>query len=66
MPVLFIGHGSRMNGIEDTQFQPLPDTDGKRNFNIQSSQETIQAGDHNTLVNFNSLGMEAILAIRTP
>lgn len=20
MPVLFIGHGSRMNGIEDTQF----------------------------------------------
>ncbi len=36
MPVLFIGHGSPMNGIEDNEFRPEMDTNGKRNSNTCS------------------------------
>ena len=37
MPVLFIGHGSPMNGIEDTEFSRRWTAYGKRNSNTGSS-----------------------------
>lgn len=67
--VLIIGSGNMVHNLRMVAWDRLNDPAYAYDWAIQMNskfKELIQAGDHKPLINYNSLGKEAMLAIPTP
>ncbi len=67
--VLIIGSGNMVHNLRMVAWDRLNDPEYAYDWAIQMNskfKELIQAGDHKPLINYNSLGKEAMLAIPTP
>ena len=67
--VLIIGSGNMVHNLRMVAWDRLNDPEYAYDWAIQMNnkfKELIQAGDHKPLINYSSLGKEAILAIPTP
>ena len=67
--VLIIGSGNMVHNLRMVAWDRLNDPEYAYDWTIQMNnkfKELIQAGDHKPLINYRSLGKEAMLAIPTP
>ena len=67
--VLIIGSGNMVHNLRMVAWDRLNDPEYAYDWAIQMNnkfKELIQAGDHKPLINYSSLGKEAMLAIPTP
>lgn len=67
--VLIIGSGNMVHNLRMVAWDRLNDPEYAYDWTIQMNnkfKELIQAGDHKPLINYSSLGKEAMLAIPTP
>jgi 4,5-DOPA dioxygenase extradiol len=67
--VLIIGSGNMVHNLGMVAWDRLNDPEYAYDWTIQMNdkfKELIQSGDHNPLINYTSLGREAMLAIPTP
>jgi 4,5-DOPA dioxygenase extradiol len=67
--VLIIGSGNMVHNLRMVAWDRLNDPEYAYDWAIQMNdkfKELIQAGDHKSLINYSSLGKEAMLAIPTP
>jgi 4,5-DOPA dioxygenase extradiol len=67
--VLIIGSGNMVHNLRMVAWDRLNDPEYAYDWTIQMNdkfKELIQSGDHNPLINYTSLGREAMLAIPTP
>lgn len=67
--VLIIGSGNMVHNLRMVAWDRLNDTEYAYDWAIKMNdkfKDLIQAGDHKSLVNYSSLGREAMLAIPTP
>ena len=67
--VLIIGSGNMVHNLGMVAWDRLNDREYAYDWTIQMNnkfKELIQAGDHKPLINYSSLGKEAMLAIPTP
>ena len=67
--VLIIGSGNMVHNLKMVAWDRLNDPEYAYDWAIQMNnkfKELIQAGDHKPLINYSSLGKEAMLAIPTP
>jgi 4,5-DOPA dioxygenase extradiol len=67
--VLIIGSGNMVHNLRMVAWDKLNDQEYAYDWAKQMNdkfKELIQAGDHNPLINYTSLGKEAMLAIPTP
>jgi 4,5-DOPA dioxygenase extradiol len=67
--VLIIGSGNMVHNLRMVAWDKLNDPEYAYDWTIKMNdkfKELIQSGDHKSLINYNSLGREAMLAIPTP
>ncbi len=67
--VLIIGSGNMVHNLRMVAWDRLNDPDYAYDWAVQMNskfKELIQAGDHKPLINYSSMGIEALLAIPTP
>jgi len=67
--VLIIGSGNMVHNLRMVAWDRLNDREYGYDWTVQINnkfKELIQAGDHKPLIDYSSLGKEAILAIPTP
>lgn len=63
--VLILGSGNIVHNLRVADFRDLPPYDWCEKFDLLS-KELIEAGDHDSLINYEKLGKEAMMSIPTP